>query len=355
MIALQQDVSLAELTTIGLGGKAKYFVCCETRDELVAGIRVADEYGMPMQVLGGGSNTIFRDEGFEGLVMKVGLRGIRYVQNGADVTLSVAAGEDWDAFVRFCVAHGFGGVECLSGIPGLVGAVPMQNVGAYGQEAAETIVEVCAINRRTLEDVRFSNAECRFGYRRSRFNAEDVNAFVITEVTFRLRADAEARLAYPELRAYAESHLQLSQLKPGLEQLAAVREAVLALRRRKSMVIDPNDPNARSVGSFFKNPILTPEAFDELKARCRQLGIANQPPTFPHDGHVKVPAAWLVENAGYSKGFRKGGVGISANHALALVNFGGTTRELLSLAAEIQTTVAARFGIRLEREPVVVS
>jgi len=354
MINLQQDVSLAEHTTIKLGGKAKYFVECSTTEEIRAALRVAVEYAMPVHVLGGGSNTIFRDEGFDGLVVKMDLRGIQFFREPDAVRVVVAAGEEWDAFVRSCVTAGLAGVECLSGIPGLVGAAPMQNIGAYGQEVAETIVQVKAIDRASLQDVRFSNKECKFSYRRSRFNTEDMNAFVITEVSFRLRPEGKPTLNYPELQQQVASSVDLSALQPGLEQLAAVREAVLALRRKKSMVIDPSDPNTRSVGSFFKNPILSRSALEDLKNRCRALGVSDQIPTFPFQNDVKVPAAWLVEKAGFTKGYRKKGVGVSARHALALVNFDGTTRELLLLAEEIENAVLSRFGIRLEREPVIV-
>lgn len=354
MINLQQNVPLAEYTTIKLGGNARYFVTCSTAEEVRAALRVAAEYGMPLHVLGGGSNTIFRDEGFDGLVLKVAMTGVQFVRESGSVKMVVAAGEEWDRFVRFSVLMGLAGVECLSGIPGLVGAAPMQNVGAYGQEVAETIVQVKAINRVTLEEVLFTNEECKFSYRRSRFNAEDVNAFVITEVTFRLRPDGKPTLRYPELQRYVEKSVDLSALKPGAEQLAAVRDAVLALRKKKSMVIDPSDPNSRSVGSFFKNPVLSRRQFEEMQARCRALGIAEEIPTFPFQNDVKVPAAWLVEKAGFSKGLRREGVGVSSHHALALVNVDGTTRSLLRLAEEIEATVLERFGVKLEREPVVV-
>ncbi len=354
MLNLQHNVSLADLTTIKLGGTARYFVVCSTADEVCAALRVAAEYGMPLHVLGGGSNTIFRDEGFNGLVLKMAMAGIQFIREQESVKMVVAAGEAWDTFVRFSVSMGLAGVECLSGIPGLVGAAPMQNIGAYGQEVSETIVEVKAIDRATLKEVRFTNEECKFSYRRSRFNAEDVNAFVITEVTFRLRPEGRPTLRYPELQHYVETNLDLSMLQPGVEQLDAVREAVLALRKKKSMVIDPSDPNSRSVGSFFKNPILSWSALEELKTRCRALGIADEIPTFPFHHDVKVPAAWLVEKAGFSKGHRREGVGVSSHHTLALVNYGGTTRQLLRLAEEIEAAVFARFGIRLEREPVVV-
>lgn len=353
MIDFREDVPLAPYTTIGLGGRARYFVECHTVDEVRAAIRVAAEQGFPLHVLGGGSNTIFRDEGFDGVVLKTAMKGLHVLRDGGEVKMSIAAGEEWDVFVRFCVSSGFGGVECLSGIPGLVGAAPMQNIGAYGQEVAETIVEVKALDRKKLEEVHFSNEECRFDYRRSRFNMDDANAFVVTEVTFRLHPEGKAVVRYPELQRFMQAHTDVASLKPGREQLSAVREAVLALRRKKSMVVDPSDPHSRSVGSFFKNPLLSQADVEALRARCRLLGIAS-PPTFPSTQNVKVPAAWLVEQAGFVKGYRKGGIGVSARHSLALVNYGGNTRELLALAQEIQSTVREKFGIHLEWEPVIV-
>lgn len=354
MINLQHNVPLAERTTINLGGNARYFVECSTTDEVCAALRFAAASGMPLHVLGGGSNTIFRDEGFDGLVLKIAMTGTQFIREPDSVKMVVAAGEEWDTFVRYCVAMGLAGVECLSGIPGLVGAAPMQNVGAYGQEVAETIVQVKAIDRISLNEVRFLNEDCKFSYRRSRFNTEDLNAFVITEVMFRLQPGGKPTLRYPELQRYVESNVDLAALQPGAAQLGAVREAVLALRKKKSMVIDPTDPNSRSVGSFFKNPILSNKELEKLNSRCRTLGIADEIPTFPFQQNVKIPAAWLVEKAGFPKGYRREGVGVSSNHSLALVNFGGTARALLRLAEEIEAAVFARFGIRLAREPVVV-
>ena len=233
----------------------------------------------------------------------------------------------------------------------------MQNVGAYGQEVSQTIVLVRALERATLRQVEFANEECGFAYRQSRFKGEDRGRFIVTEVVFQLRRSARPELRYAELRNHLEEGaVALEQLPPGREASNAVREAVLALRRRKSMVLDPTDPNSRSVGSFFLNPVLSEAAFKQLQGRWRETGGGDGPiPSFAGEGGTKVPAAWLVESAGFAKGFRRGSAAISANHALALVSGPGTTaRDIVELGREIQTAVEEKFGVHLEREPVVV-
>lgn len=333
---LRENIPLAPLTTMGLGGPARYLAECTSLAEMRACLTWAAGEGLPVQVLGGGSNVLFADAGYSGLVLKVGLRGLAFT--GA--TVEVAAGEDWDGFVRCCVGRGLAGVECLSGIPGSVGATPIQNVGAYGQEVKDTIAEVRALDRQTLAEVAFAPAECGFAYRQSRFKGADRDRFIVTSVAYRLQADGEPQIRYAELRR------RVSDARP---TLATVRDAVLALRRSKSMVIDPQDPNARSVGSFFLNPVVSAPAFAALKDRYPNI------PHFPDPAGVKVPAAWLVEQAGFHKGLQKGAVGISQRHALALVNRGGTTGQVLALAGEIRAAVEQTFGIRLEREPVLVA
>ena len=333
---LREHTPLAPLTTMGLGGPARYLAECTSLDAMRACLTWAAAEGLPVQVLGGGSNVLFADAGYSGLVLKVGLCGMAF--NGA--TVEVAAGEDWDGFVRCCVERGLAGVECLSGIPGSVGATPIQNVGAYGQEVKETIAQVRALDRQTLEEIAFAPAECGFAYRQSRFKGADRDRFIVTSVTYRLDASGQPQIRYPELSRYVnDAH----------PTLAIVRDAVLGLRRGKSMVIDPQDPNARSVGSFFLNPVIAAGAFAALKDRYPNV------PHFPDPAGVKVPAAWLVEQAGFHKGLQRGKVGISERHALALVNRGGTTREILALAGEIRDAVEQTFGIGLEREPVLVA
>ncbi|MFN0159369.1 MAG: UDP-N-acetylmuramate dehydrogenase [Bacteroidota bacterium] len=355
MAAIRGSVPLAQYTTLGLGGNARYFTECTSVEELRSTLLHAKYEKLRVFVLGGGSNIIFPDKGYDGLVVRPTMHGMVVQDDGDDVLITVGAGEEWDAFVQYCVEKGFAGVECLSGIPGLVGATPIQNVGAYGQEVRETIVSLKSMDRFTLVHMEFSGEECRFGYRQSRFKSEDMNRYIITHVTFRLRRNAEPVIKYPELRKHIESSVNLATLEVGRSQLEAIRNAVIALRKKKSMVIDPSDPNSRSVGSFFMNPVISTEQFQQIQQHWTTDGNTSLVPSFPADGGIKIPAAWLVEQSGFARGYTKGGVGISSNHALALINRGGTATELLALAADIQSTVLERFGIRLEREPVVVA
>lgn len=350
---LRERVPLAPYTTIGLGGPARYFGECHSEAEVREGLRFARQRRISVQVIGGGSNVIFPDAGFPGLVLRVAAGGLTFREVGDAVEVLAGAGAGWDDMVAETVARGLSGVECLSGIPGMVGGTPIQNVGAYGQEVAETIVGVTCLARDTLERVTFDNAACGFGYRISRFKREDRDRYVVLDVTFRLCRNTVPALRYTELSNAVAERTDLARVSPP-DAVRLVRETVLALRRRKSMVLDPDDPNTRSVGSFFLNPVLSNEAFAELARRWRAAGGSAAIPTFPAAGGVKVPAAWLVEQAGYRKGHRQNGVGISSRHALALLNLGGTTAQLLALAEEIERSVLEKFGVRLEREPVVV-
>jgi UDP-N-acetylmuramate dehydrogenase len=302
---------------------------------------------LPLHVLGGGSNVLVADAGFPGLVAHITIRGVSFQElgNGA-VLVEAGAGESWDALVAESVARGLSGIECLSGIPGTVGGAPIQNVGAYGQETAETLVAVECLERERLERVTFGRDECAFAYRMSRFKGADRDRYVVLGVRLRLVRGARPGLRYAELAAAVARRGGIEALEPAAS-VALVRDAVLELRRGKSMVLDPADPNTRSVGSFFMNPILSKEAFAALERRWH-------PPSFPADHGVKVPAAWLVEQAGFRKGYARGGVGLSTRHALALVNRGGTTAELLALADEIERAVFEKFAVRLEREAVVL-
>lgn len=260
--------------------------------------------------------------------------------------MKVAAGEDWDAFVAECVERNLAGIETLSGIPGSAGATPIQNVGAYGQDVSQAIVSVKVLDTETLEEVEFSNEQCGFGYRSSRFKTEDAGRYVVVAVTFQLVKDGKPTLKYPQLIEKVGSRGQ---------ELAAVRRAVLELRRSKSMVIDESDPHSRSCGSFFMNVVFSKDDFEKFMQRIGRLKLKNEMPSFSSGDEVKVPAAWLVEQAGFEKGQRHGGVGISQNHMLALVNYEGTTEELLTLAEQIQRKVKDVFNVELKREPMVVS
>ena len=351
-IVVRERIPLAPYTTLGLGGPARYFCECVREADVLEALALARSRGLEVQIIGGGSNLVIADAGFPGLVVKVTIGGVSFHETSGGVELTAGAGVEWDALVRRTVEGGWAGVECLSGIPGTVGATPIQNVGAYGQEIADTLVSVTCLERQRMTPVTFTRDQCEFGYRQSRFKARDRDRYVVLGVTLRLRRELP-RLRYAELEQAVRGSVDLKTLDLG-DAVRVVRDTVLQLRRRKSMVLDPADPNRRSVGSFFVNPVLSTEAFEDLASRWRASGMPDSIPTFPADGRVKVPAAWLVEHAGFAKGHRRGGAGISTRHALALVNHGGTTAELLALAEEIERSVHERFGIRLEREPVVV-
>jgi UDP-N-acetylmuramate dehydrogenase len=332
-------VRLSGFTTLRLGGPARAFVRAERDEDVVAAVREGPE---PVLVLAGGSNVVVADAGFPGTVVRIETRG---VQRDGDV-LRVAAGEPWDPFVARCVADGLAGVEALSGIPCSVGATPIQNVGAYGQEVSETVVRVHAYDRREDALVDLAADECGFGYRTSRFKREP-GRFVVLRVDFALEPSALSRPV-----RYAELARALG-VEPGERApLAAVRDAVLALRRRKGMVVADDDPDSVSAGSFFTNPVLTAAEYDALAARA-----GAEPPRYPQpDGTVKTSAAWLIERAGYGKGFGDPAtIAVSSKHSLALTNRGaGTTDDLVRLAREIADGVEARFGVRLVPEPVFV-
>jgi len=344
-------VKLADYTTVRLGGPARGFVRAGTEDELIDAVRSADAAGEPLLILGGGSNLVVSDEGFDGTVVQVATRGVS--RDGGPGALTVAAGEDWDAVVARSVAEGLAGLECLSGIPGLTGATPIQNVGAYGQEVAETITAVRVYDRVTGDVHQIPNERCDFGYRTSRFRG--AGRFVVLSVTFRLAVQVlSAPVRYAELAA------TLGVPVGGQVESAEARAAVIELRQRKGMVIDPADPDTRSVGSFFVNPVLDAPALAAVEAAARaRSGPQARVPHFEvgsGDGLAKVPAAWLIEQAGFGKGYNPGdGARISAKHTLALVNAGtASTAALLALAREIRDGVRDAFGVSLAPEPVLV-
>jgi UDP-N-acetylmuramate dehydrogenase len=360
----QKQVPLAGYTTLRLGGPARRFAVAADDVELVAQVWAADERGEPLLVLGGGSNLVVADEGFPGTVVHVATRGLRHEPDGDSVLLTVAAGEDWDTVVAGTVADGLAGLECLSGIPGLAGATPIQNVGAYGQEVAQTVVAVRGYDRERGAVLDLTAAECGFGYRTSAFKRSlrswaagpaVTGRFVVLSVTFRL-----ARSARSEPVRYAELAHTLGVPGGSRAPLGEVRSAVLALRRGKGMVLDAADPDTRSAGSFFTNPVLDLAAFAELERTVATgFGPKARVPAFPAGPEqVKVPAAWLIERAGFAKGYPGAagdGARISAKHTLALVNPGGaTTASLLALAREVAGGVHKVFGVDLAAEPVLV-
>jgi UDP-N-acetylmuramate dehydrogenase len=339
---VSEPALLADLTTLRLGGPARTHVEATTTDELVAAVRDADAAGEPVLLVAGGSNLVVADEGFPGTVVRIATRGVRVEEDtcgGAMVT--VAAGESWDDLVARAVRSGWIGVEALSGIPGSVGATPVQNVGAYGQEVAQTVASVRCWDRREGAVRTFFAADCGFGYRTSRFK-RDPGRFLVLEVTFQLRlGDLGAPVRYGELSR------ALGVEPGGRAPVAEVRAAVLKLRAGKGMVLDPEDHDSWSAGSFFTNPVLAPELAQRLPEDAPRW---EQP-----DGTVKTSAAWLIERSGFAKGYGDGRVRLSTKHTLALTNRGGaTTVDLLALAAEIQAGVLEKFGVWLENEPVLV-
>ncbi len=341
------EVRLAPYTTLRLGGPARAFVEARSPDEIVGIVAGADREGEAVLVLGGGSNLVVSDDGFDGLAVHVSSEGIDVAGDGERVVITVQAGEDWDALVARCVDEGWSGVECLSGIPGRVGSTPIQNVGAYGQEVAQTIVGVRVYDRTTGRTRDLTPAECGFAYRHSAFK-DDPGRHVVLAVTYALhRSELSGPIAYKELAV--RLGVKLGDRVP----LAQARAAVLDLRRGKGMVLDSGDPDTRSAGSFFTNPILTAAQAADLGRRAPGHPRWEMP---DGSGAVKVPAAWLIENAGFPKGYEKGAVRISTKHTLALTNPTGTasTRDLLALAREVRDGVHEKFGVLLVNEPVFV-
>jgi UDP-N-acetylmuramate dehydrogenase len=340
---IKEGQLLAPLTTLGVGGPARWFAEAASEAEIVEASDWAREHGVPLFVLGGGSNVLVADEGFSGMVLRVALKGIE--RDGE--LFRVGAGEIWDKFVGLGVAGGFAGTECMAGIPGTVGGTPVQNVGAYGQEAASIIERVRAFDLLGRTFVEFSNAECGFAYRRSRFNSVDRGRYIVTRVDYRLRENGAPLLTYQDLKAHFADWASV----PTLADTAA---AVRSIRQGKAMLLVDGDPDCRSAGSFFKNPEVSEKTVERVRQVAESVGASLR--IFPaNDGLVKIPAAWLIEQAGFKKGYRLGAAGISSRHTLALVNCGGATaKEILALAEKIRAAVESQFGIRLEMEPELV-
>ena len=340
--AARLDVPLANLTTLRVGGPARRLLAVSSEPELIDCIRDLDAREEPVLIMGGGSNLLVADAGFDGTVVKIETRGVQAdVSECSGAILSVAAGENWDALVMRTLEEEFVGLEAMSGIPGLVGATPMQNVGAYGAEVSDSIETVRTYDRKNHEIRTFAAAECGFSYRSSRFKVE-TGRYVILSVTFQLRpGSVSGPTRYPELaRALG---VEVNGRAPAI----AVREAVLDLRRAKGMVLDADDPDTWSAGSFFTNPILDGQQSAALPADA---------PRFPQpDGRVKTSAAWLIERAGFGRGFGDGAARVSTKHSLALTNRGAATAaDLLNLARLIRAGVRTRFGVTLVPEPALV-
>lgn len=339
----EENVDLAPLTSLGVGGPARYFVDARSEAELLSALEWAQEHRVRAWLLGGGSNVVISDAGVNGLVVRIATRGTSLQIRGAFAHFSAAAGEPWDDVVRRAVEQRLSGIECLSGIPGLVGATPIQNVGAYGQEVSETIVTVRAFDRENSHVTQLSNRECRFAYRDSWFKGDARGRFVILSVTYQLQAGGAPNVRYAELaRALEAAAIHAPSLSD-------VRSTVLDVRRSKSMVLDREDPDAQSCGSFFTNPIVPAGVLRGVQERSGTDAVPSWPQT---NGRVKLSAAWLIERAGFRKGEQFGNAAISSRHSLALVSRPGCrASDIVDAARKIRREVARAFDVTLMPEP----
>lgn len=340
---IQKNVPLAALTTLKIGGNARYFIRAENENNVIGGLEFAEKNNLETFILGGGSNVLISDAGFDGLVLQIALKGIEtFSEKDGTVYVTAQAGEDWDEFVAFCVGKNLQGIECLSGIPGFVGGTPVQNVGAYGQEVSDTIVSVRVFDRKTKEIKELTNIECGFEYRKSIFNTTEKNRLIVLAVTFALKKDGKPQIVYADLKKFFEVKT------PDLQE---TRRAVCEIRASKAMLVRQSGADAQSAGSFFKNPVISKKKIAELE----KLGFEDVPNYTVDDRNVKIPAAWLIEKSGFHKGYKKGNAGLSTKHTLALTNRGAATaREILNLKSEIQSKVKELFGIELQTEPVFI-
>jgi UDP-N-acetylmuramate dehydrogenase len=348
-LKIQENTPLAPFTTLGVGGPARYFVEAKNESSISDALEFASERRLPLFILGGGSNLVIADEGWPGLVLKIGLMGVESYPDGDAAVFHAGAGENWDDFVACTVERNCAGLECLSGIPGTIGGTPIQNVGAYGQEVSQRISSVRVLEIATGKVSELSNEQCGFSYRSSIFNRRDSGKYVVLQVVYRLRQGGRPTVDYADVKKYFAD----TESSPTLEK---VRDAVREIRRSKAMLLAPGDEDCRSAGSFFKNPLVSGAEADRIEAVARQR-VPGQPlPRYKGEGgQVKLPAAWLVEHAGFHKGYTRGRVGISRKHSLAIVNRGGAkARDIIALKEEIEDRVFELWGIRLQPEPVFV-
>lgn len=350
-IHIQEQVPLAPYTTFRIGGPARYFYEAVSEAELAEAVAFARERKLPAFILGGGSNLLVSDSGFDGLAIHMAINGqVEAVREGGFASYTVPAGKEWDAFVLEVCEQGISGIECLAGIPGLVGGTPVQNVGAYGQEVASTIVAVRAFDMEAGEFVTLSRQECEFAYRRSIFNTTRLRRYAVTSVNFRFDLSAQPKLEYADLKRH------FADWKPetGSPRSIDVYHAVRAIRHGKGMLLVEGEADCRSAGSFFKNPVVAAEALD-----CIAANLKVKTEEIPHwaagERKVKLAAAWLLEKAGFSKGFVMGQAGTSSRHTLALINRGhASAADIEALRDAIRGEVQRRFGVELEQEPVPV-
>ena len=347
MKSIERDVALAQLSTMGVGGSAQFFCKAERESDLRRALDWAGSRGHDVFILGGGSNVVFADDGFSGLAVQLCLREVEFEEADDHVIVTAGAGVDWDTLVAQCVERDLGGLECLSGIPGSVGATPVQNVGAYGAEVSDTIAKVRVLDRSQKRGAELYPDHCRFAYRDSLFKSHEPGRYVVLSVSYKLPKNGSPDVKHPELQKRLE--------EAGIEKptLAQVREIVLAARAEKSMVIREGDENARSCGSFFVNPIVSRETADSIRASW--TGEGSMPCYEQPDGRQKLAAGWLIEQSDMPRGTRAGNVGLSSKHALSSVcHNGATSAEIIELARRVRAAVDARFGLELEPEPQFV-
>jgi UDP-N-acetylmuramate dehydrogenase len=348
---VQEDVLLAPFTTFKIGGQARYFIEVTDEDEIIGAIKFAAQQDIKIFILGGGSNILIADEGFDGLVVKIASRGILIKdEEFSSVNVTAQAGEDWDDFVKFCVNKNLAGLECLSGIPGLVGGTPIQNVGAYGQEVSETIKEVKVYDRLSRKTFKLSNARCGFEYRKSIFNTTHINQYVVLEVSYLLKKNGLPKIVYKDLINYFKDK------KPNLKE---TRQVVKKIRESKGMLVRQGGYDSQSAGSFFKNPIISKDLFLEIKEIVKKNKLIKDDELIPFfsvdEERYKIPAAWLIEKSGFHKGFQIGPAGLSTCHTLALTNRGDAkAKDILLLKEEIQKKIKDLFAIKLVPEPNLI-
>jgi UDP-N-acetylmuramate dehydrogenase len=351
-LTVHENVPLAPYTTLGVGGPARFLVRARNEGQILDAMDYARARGCPVFILGRGSNVVISDMGFPGLVLKIEIPGIRSLDGEDGAKISVGAGVEWDAFVQYCVNRNLAGIECLSGIPGTVGGTPVQNVGAYGEEVSETIFRIRVLDRNSNDITELCRADCGFAYRSSVFNTIHKNRYIILSVDFILGSAEKPIIDHQDLKNYFDIDGQVPTI-------SEVREAVLQIRKAKAMVLVDGDPDSRSVGSFFKNPVLSSNATAAVEKEARAHGLLGPSEGIPRiaapGGKEKLPAAWFVERAGFHRGYTCGRTGISSKHALALINRGGASaQDILDLMQRIQSNIRDLFGLDLQAEPVFV-
>ncbi len=348
-LKIQENIQLAPFTTLQVGGPARYFIAAENERDLRDALDFSSSKRLPLFLLGGGSNLLVADEGWPGVVVKIALRGVEFSSERDSMLFYAAAGESWDALVAHTVEQDCAGLECLSGIPGTVGGTPVQNVGAYGQEVSQTITKVRVLEIATGRAMELSNGECGFQYRRSVFNSSAAGKYAVLEVGYRLKKGGAPTIHYADVKNFFAA----AASRPSLLQ---VRDAVRQIRAAKAMLITQGDEDCRSAGSFFKNPLVPEAEALRIETMVQPRVPEKAMPRYPaENGLVKLSAAWLVEQAGFHKGYQRGPVAISRKHALAIVNRGGAkAQDIISLKNEIQTKVFDVWGVRLAPEPVFV-